>query len=141
MTRSTRALLLALPALLLIALQGCGGGGDESATVTETVERTSTSEDLPSEPSDSSSLETGSKEGGSGGGDITVPNLVGKDHQLAQDTLQAEGLYNLEEEDASGEGRLLLWDRNWTVVRQDPSAGTRVSEDETITLYSKKDGE
>jgi beta-lactam-binding protein with PASTA domain len=36
---------------------------------------------------------------------------------------------------------MLLWDRNWVVVRQKPAAGTRVTEDTTITLYSKKIGE
>ena len=72
---------------------------------------------------------------------ITVPDVVGKDHQLAQDTMQAAGLYNLVEEDATGQDRMLLWDRNWTVVGQDPPGGTTVSEDAVITLRSKKDGE
>jgi len=44
------------------------------------------------------------------------------------------GLYNLDEEDATGEGRLLLFDRNWTVVDQDPAAGTIVNADERILL-------
>jgi hypothetical protein len=74
-------------------------------------------------------------------GEINVPDVVGLDHQLAQDTMQASGLYNLSEEDATGQGRMLLWDRNWTVVSQDPPAGTMVAEDQTITLSSKKDDE
>lgn len=72
---------------------------------------------------------------------ITVPNVVGKNHQLAQDTMQAAGLYALAEEDATGQGRALLFDRNWVVVSQSPKAGTKVSEDRTITLRSKKVGE
>lgn len=72
---------------------------------------------------------------------ITVPNVVGADHQLAQDTMQAAGFYLLEEEDATGQGRALLFDRNWTVVSQSPSAGSKVSADTTITLRAKKDGE
>jgi beta-lactam-binding protein with PASTA domain len=72
---------------------------------------------------------------------IRVPNVVGLDHQLAQDTLQAAGLYMLAERDATGQGRLLLWDRNWTVVRQSPKAGRRVGENRRITLFSVKDGE
>ena len=55
--------------------------------------------------------------------------------------MQAAGLYSLAEEDATGQGRLLLYDRNWTVVSQDPTAGTLVSESQTITLRSKKDDE
>jgi hypothetical protein len=72
---------------------------------------------------------------------IVVPNVVGVDHQLAQDTMQSAGLYLLDEEDCTGQGRLLLWDRNWVVVSQDPPAGSSVSDDTTITLCAKKDGE
>jgi PASTA domain len=74
-------------------------------------------------------------------GGIRVPNVVGKDHQLAQDTMQAAGLYNLAEEDATGQGRLLLWDRNWVVVSQSPAGGSRVGEDTRILLRSKMDDE
>lgn len=78
----------------------------------------------------------------SGSGDcITVPGVVGEDHQLAQDTMQAAGLYVLDEQDATGQDRMLVFDRNWTVVAQDPSAGQCVSPDATILLSSKKDGE
>jgi hypothetical protein len=55
--------------------------------------------------------------------------------------MQSAGLYLLAEEDATGAGRMLLWDRNWIVVSQDPPAGTPVSENTTITLRSKKRGE
>jgi hypothetical protein len=78
---------------------------------------------------------------GGGGGGITVPNVVGLDHQAAQDALQGEGLWSLDEQDCSGQGRLLLFDRNWEVVRTDPPAGTQVSEDTTVTLCSVKQGE
>lgn len=72
---------------------------------------------------------------------IKIPAVVGKNHQLAQDTMQAAGLYDLREEDATGQGRLLIWDRNWVVVRQTPSAGRRVRPETVITLFSKKIGE
>lgn len=72
---------------------------------------------------------------------IEVPNVMGLDHQLAQDTMQFAGLRNLSEEDASGEGRRLLWDRNWIVVGQTPEPGLIVDKDTEITLYSLKDDE
>jgi hypothetical protein len=72
---------------------------------------------------------------------IEVPDVVGENHQLAQDLMQAAGLYNLREKDASGADRLLLVDRNWVVVRQSPPAGRRVPVDEVMTLTSKKIGE
>lgn len=77
----------------------------------------------------------------SGGGGIVVPDVEGLDHQAAQDALQGEGLWSLDERDCTGQGRLLLFDRNWEVVSTDPPAGTPVSEDTTITLCSKKQSE
>lgn len=70
-----------------------------------------------------------------------MPRVVGMNHQKAQNYLQSLGLFMLRERDATGQNRLLLWDRNWVVVRQKPKAGTRVTADTTITLYSKKIGE
>ena len=72
---------------------------------------------------------------------IVVPNVVGKNHQSGQDTMQAAGLYMLDEEDASGQGRMLLFDRNWVDVAQDPAAGQCVSADTTVMLTAKKIGE
>jgi beta-lactam-binding protein with PASTA domain len=74
-------------------------------------------------------------------GPVAVPAVIGLDHQLAQDTMQAAGLYNLSEEDATGAGRMLILDRGWVVVGQVPAAGSQVASDATITLSSKKKGE
>jgi hypothetical protein len=67
-----------------------------------------------------------------------VPNVVGMNHQAAQDRLQAQGFHNLRERDCSGRGRLLLFDRNWRVVRQSPKAGRRVRTTRVIVLCSVK---
>ena len=70
-----------------------------------------------------------------------VPSVVGHNHQAAQDEMQAAGFYTLDETDATGQGRMLVWDRNWQVVSQTPPAGTCTSTDTTVTLSSKKIGE
>lgn len=70
-----------------------------------------------------------------------VPAVVGLNHQLAQDTLQAAGFYYLSEEDATGKGRLLVNDRNWVVVTQSPEGGSIAALDTKIVLRSKKIGE
>jgi hypothetical protein len=67
-----------------------------------------------------------------------VPNVVGMNHQAAQNRLQARGFHNLRERDCSGRGRLLLFDRNWRVVRQTPAAGRRIPTNRAITLCSVK---
>lgn len=73
--------------------------------------------------------------------EAVVPNVVGLNHQLAQDTLQASGFYVLFEEDATGRGRQLLMDRNWEVVSQSVPGGTTTSIVTPIKLFSKKIGE
>src|SRR3954463_12864787 len=69
---------------------------------------------------------------------VRVPNEIGRNHQGAQDDLQAHGFFNLRERDCSGRGRLLLFDRNWKAVRQSPRPGARVSVNRAITLCSVK---
>ena len=138
-----RAVLFALMTVVAVALAGCGStsNSDQSSeAVTVTEEKTVTEGSVAPEP-ETPDEPSGEDSGGSSGGGIEVPDVVGEDHQLAQDTMQAAGLYILSEEDATGQGRALIVDRNWTVVEQDPPAGTMVSEDQTITLRSKKDGE
>lgn len=67
-----------------------------------------------------------------------VPDVVGKNHQEAQDALQAAGFHKLDEEDATGRGRSLVLDRNWVVVEQKPKGGTVLDPKETVLLRSKK---
>jgi hypothetical protein len=67
-----------------------------------------------------------------------IPNVVGVNHQLAQDTMQAAGFYNLSEEDATGQGRTLVVDRNWVVVSQEPKPGSKAPLDVTVILRSKR---
>lgn len=124
-----------------VALTACGASGSDTKTVV-TVIKAAPATDSSSNPSTDSSSAGSVSDGGTGGnssgGKITVPNEVGKQHQAAQDDLQAHGLYNLSEEDATGQGRMLIIDRNWKVVSQSPAAGTKVSDDSNITLKSKK---
>jgi len=70
-----------------------------------------------------------------------VPNVVGLDHQLGQDTMQGAGFYYLLEEDASGQERQLINDRNWYVCSQSPPGGTEASTDDPVVLRSVKKGE
>jgi hypothetical protein len=71
----------------------------------------------------------------------TVPNVVGMVHQYAQDTMQAAGLHMLLEKDATGQGRVLVLDRNWETTAQSVAAGEVVECTTVITLSAKKIGE
>jgi PASTA domain len=130
------AIVVAIGALAL--LTACGSTESASAPVVETVTVTETAE-AAEQPQPAAAPAAAPAPAAQRS--IEVPNVVGIDHQLAQDTMQAAGLYNLSEEDATGQDRLLIWDRNWTVVSQSPSPGSKVSEDQTIVLRSKKDDE
>ena len=69
---------------------------------------------------------------------ITVPDVVGKDLQFAQDTMQAAGLYILTSHDSTGLGRSQVLDRNWQVTDQTPAAGSRVAADTLVDLGARK---
>jgi ABC-type glycerol-3-phosphate transport system substrate-binding protein len=69
-----------------------------------------------------------------------LPDLVGMNHQAAQDAAQAAGFFNLRERDGSGQDRMLLWDRNWKVCAQEPAPGSHGVEI-TVTLTSVKEDE
>ena len=116
--------ILGCSTLLLVAGTACGTGeptGPPTVTVTATPSPTPTP----------------TPTGASG----VVPDVVGVNHQLAQDTMQAAGFFYLTEEDATGKGRLLINDRNWVVVSQLPTGGTRAPLTTKILLRSKKIGE
>jgi hypothetical protein len=55
----------------------------------------------------------------------TLPNLVGKGLQVAQDRVQAAGFRRMTSHDATGGKRLQLFDRDWKVCFQYPTAGRR----------------
>lgn len=69
-----------------------------------------------------------------------MPDVVCMNLQAAQNRIQEEGVFYSRSEDASGEGRSQLIDRNWVVVAQTPSAGTEFGEGDAV-LSAVKIGE
>jgi hypothetical protein len=57
--------------------------------------------------------------------------------QVAQDTIQAAGVFFSRSEDASGQGRYQVLDSNWIVVAQMPAPGTAVGELEAVLSVVK----
>ncbi|GLX23625.1 hypothetical protein [Streptomyces lavendulae] len=53
----------------------------------------------------------------------TLPDLVGKGLQAAQDEAQAAGFHRLASHDGLGRGRAQAFDRNWKVCFQSPAPG------------------
>jgi len=69
-----------------------------------------------------------------------MPDVVCQNLQDAQDEIQRAGVFFSRSDDASGQGRAQLIDRNWIVVAQTPARGSPVSEAEAI-LSAVKIGE
>lgn len=111
------------------------GGSDSSAAASSGVSEPELEEDTP-DPTPKPKKKKRPKPAA-----IKVPAVVGMNHQAAQNRMQAAGLYNLRERDATGQGRLMIWDRNWVVVRQSPAPGAAATEETKVTLFSVKDGE
>jgi len=136
-----KVMCVSLPVALAGVMVGCANTEQSASRTVTVVERTVTAAPATEpvavdtrRPRHPSPPLTGT----AASGKITVPNVVGDDHQFAQDTMQAAGLYNLSEQDSTGQDRLLLIDRNWKVVTQTPAPGSKVSKDTTVTLRSKK---
>jgi len=135
----TPTVAAALAAAALLTLAACeGSDGTGSSSSHSSVQGTGGSAEdhaaqdaAPSAPAveDEADAET-----------ATLPDLVGQDLQAAQDEAQAAGFYALDDQDASGQGRLQIYDRNWTVCSQEPQAGTHAT-DTPVTLYAVKDDE
>ncbi|ONI84109.1 hypothetical protein ALI144C_15530 [Actinosynnema sp. ALI-1.44] len=71
----------------------------------------------------------------------TMPDLVGKQLQEAQDTIQrvtGNSTFLTRSHDATGKGRQQVADRNWKVCSQNVAAGTAFNADTVIDFGAVK---
>jgi beta-lactam-binding protein with PASTA domain len=71
----------------------------------------------------------------------TVPDVVCKDLQAAQDALQVAGFTHMSSKDGSGQSRVQIVDRNWVVIAQSAAAGSHPAASTEIVLTVVKFGE
>ncbi|MDR6598050.1 hypothetical protein ACFFSW_11440 [Saccharothrix longispora] len=132
-----------LAVLFVIGVVNDDGSGQGDAPATTTTAAVGEPTAAPPPP-DEGSHDEGSQDEGSQDAapeTCTVPDVVGMVHQQAQDTMQDAGLFQLREEDATGRGRMLIVDRNWTTTAQSVAAGQVVACDTEITLAARKTDE
>lgn len=131
MRRDTLSMRIALAAVLLVLTAACSSMPSATSTSTSPPAATTSTTTPPppaqAAPTTAPAVKT-----------CTVPNVVGMIHQTAQDTMQKAGLFFLREEDASGQGRLLINDRNWKTTAQSVAAGTAVDCNTQILLSATK---
>jgi peptidoglycan hydrolase-like protein with peptidoglycan-binding domain len=137
-TMRTRLAAAALAAAALLTLTACEGTEDTSSSKPDTA-----AQDANDQAKDADTTATDTPDSAAADSDsetADLPDLVGQDLQAAQDAAQAAGFYVLDDQDASGQGRLQVYDRNWTVCSQEPEAGTHPT-DTPVTFYAVKDDE
>ncbi|WLW55437.1 PASTA domain-containing protein [Streptomyces sp. YU58] len=139
----TRTIAAALAASVLLTLTACESTDDVGSAKPDTSVQDSSDQPkdvdttgASTDPTDSATDATTDTESET----AALPDLVGQDLQAAQDEAQAAGFYVLDDQDASGQNRLQVLDRNWTVCSQEPGPGTHPT-DTPVTLYAVKDDE
>jgi hypothetical protein len=109
-----RVAALAMATLIVVGVSGC----QQPTISSDGVVRTT----------------TGAAPASSGAGrpsNASLPNLVGRGLQYAQDAAQAAGFFNLTSHDALGRGRHQILDRDWKVCFQNPAPGV-IQTDSTV---------
>jgi hypothetical protein len=126
--------------LALLALAACGGGNDSDAAAAATLPADASARaDAKAPTAEAPTPETVApvvpqirpvddvEDTG------VMPDVMCLDLQLAQDTIQAAGVFLSDSRDAiPGLDREQMWDRHWQVVAQWPTPGTPVGETEAM---------
>lgn len=108
--------------LVILGALVSGGDSDTSSKPrTPTAVSTSTEDNKPTEKADAKPSTKPAEAKVKAG---TLPNMIGKGLQYAQDQAQAAGFYHLTSHDSLGRDRLQALDRNWKVCSQTPKAGS-----------------
>ncbi len=126
--RGATSTLTATTAVLLL-LAGCGGP-PATAPATVTVQVPAPTAPVPAAPASAAPVAPSI---------VTLPDVVGQNGAIAQDTLRSLGLTKVEMAAATTSGRqVVLNPANWTVTKIEPKAGTEVRSDQTVVVTMTK---
>lgn len=135
--------------VLIVIIAVTGGGDDKSTTTaspnssaapsTVTVTAAPTTSQAPA-PAVPAPAEVSTPAAAAPTAEAAVmPAVVCMNLQAAQDLIQEKGVFFSRSDDATGQGRRQLIDRNWIVVSQTPAAGEPVNEAEAVLSVVKDD--
>lgn len=142
---------VATVALLVLSVGACGSPSEPeaepasssslaTAAATPTPDPAVTPDPEPTSPPADEATEDTSQEA-EPADTFTMPNLVGKNLQDAQDELQLLGSYLLTQNDATGLGRFQVLDSNWQVCSQEQGPGSEIDIATMVVLEAVKLGE
>lgn len=112
--------------LVSLALAGCGASPNSTPS---TVTVTSESSSAVAAPTSTVAPVT----------DVTLPDVVGQNGEIAQDKLEDLGLTDVGFASGNPNYSTVLLVRNWTVVAMEPASGTVVKSDDPVILTVYKD--
>ena len=119
--------------VVAVLVVGCSSNPSAPETVTQTVSVTPSAAPTFEEPA-TTPVESPSASPTSSvqAAPAIMPSVICMNLQAAQDLIQANGVFFSRSEDATGQGRMQISDRNWIVVDQRPPAGTVFTEGEAV---------
>lgn len=121
------AILTVTVATAAVLLAGCGGTTSTPAPATVTVPVP-----VPAVPTVSGVAPAAPKT-------VTLPDVVGQNGAIVEDTLRGLGLTKIELAAAGESGKqLVLNPANWTVTKIEPKAGTQIRSDQTVVVTMTK---
>ena len=132
--------------VILLLLAGCGDDNDvsdvtvESTTVESAVAEPATTAAPVTQPAITAAPVTEPATAAPAPDPVVLmPDVVCMNLQDAQDKIQDAGVFFSRSDDASGQGRSQIMDRNWVVVAQDPAPGSPIGELEAVLSVVKTD--
>ncbi|NLG56203.1 MAG: hypothetical protein GX542_11250 [Rhodococcus sp.] len=132
-----RIILAATAAASLLIVTACGTS-DTAAPKTETVTvQASASAPTSDIPAPGEARTTSATPATTTAAPVPMPDVTCTNLQVAQDRIQAAGVFFSRSEDATGAGRMQVMDRNWVVVSQQPAAGELIAEGDAVLSVVK----
>lgn len=140
--RNVRSIAILMFCLVTVSISGCQTEASPSTESASVALETSVVDSFPTTTSitaldTTTSVPESNLFGGDDPEDRLMPEVVCMNLQDAQNEIQDHGVFFSRSEDATGQGRFQVLDRNWVVVAQKPSAGKPIGEFEAVLSVVK----
>jgi hypothetical protein len=135
-----KVLVGVMGAVSLLAVSACGSeSGGSVATETVTVQASAPATATPTQEIPAAPV-AGTAAPAPTAVRVPMPDVTCMNLQDAQNAIQVAGVFFSRSDDATGQGRAQIVDRNWVVVSQTPAPGALIGEGDAV-LSAVKIGE